>query len=70
MKWGEESTRRRASAGETEKVMQRIDSASSERERVAIGGMRRGGATRWAAATRGEPRRVMTSGGLVWAESA
>jgi hypothetical protein len=53
MKWGEESTRHRASAGETEKVMQHINSASSECERVAIGGMRRGSTARWAAVARG-----------------
>jgi hypothetical protein len=48
--------RHRASAGETKKIMRCIDSASSERGRVAVGGMRRSGTVRWAAAARGGPR--------------
>jgi hypothetical protein len=62
--------RRRASAGEMEKVRRCIDSASSERGRVAVGGMQRGGAAGWAALARGKPRRVTSPGGPVWAESA
>jgi hypothetical protein len=59
-----------ANAGGTEKVRRHIDSALSERGRVVVDGMRRGDAVRWAAAALGEPRRLTTPGGLVWAESA
>jgi hypothetical protein len=43
MKRGEELIRHRASAGEVETVGRRIDSASSERGRVAANRLRRGG---------------------------
>jgi hypothetical protein len=37
---------------------------------VAVDGMRRSGAARWAAVAQGKPRWVTTSAGPVWAESA
>jgi hypothetical protein len=60
MKRGEELMRCRASVGEVEMVRWRINSASSERGRVATGGLRCGDGS-------SKPRKEKAASGLAWA---